>query len=98
MAQNPANYDESKVPDLILPDPFVSLKGNPIHTVEDWENIRRPEILRLFEENVYGQIPTDFDEISFSEVKDKQNLFPDIAIFKEIDIIVKRNGKAIPCV
>jgi hypothetical protein len=94
MAQNPANYDESKVPDLILPDPFVSLKGNPIHTVEDWENIRRPEILRLFKENVYGQIPSDFDEISFSEVKDKQNLFPEIAIFKEIDIIVKRNGKS----
>lgn len=94
MAQIPANYDESKVPDLILPDPFVSLKGNPILTVEDWENIRRPEILRLFEQNIYGQVPKDFETISFSEVKEKDNAFPDIAIFKEIDILVMRNGKS----
>ena len=79
MAQIPANYDESKVPDLILPDPFVSLNGNPVLTVEDWENIRRPEILGLFEENVYGQIPKDFDDISFSEVTKSQNPYPSIA-------------------
>lgn len=93
MAQIPANYDESKVPDLILPDPFVSFKGNPILTVEDWENIRRPEILRLFEENVYGQIPKDFDDISFSEVTKSQNPYPSIAILKEIDLKVSRGGK-----
>lgn len=93
MAQIPANYDESKVPDLILPDPFVSLKGNPILTVEDWENIRRPEILRLFEENVYGQISKDFDDISYSEVTKSQNPYPNTAILKEVDIRVSRAGK-----
>jgi hypothetical protein len=93
MAQSPANYDESKVPDLILPDPFVSLKGNPILTIENWENIRRPEILRLFEENVYGQIPTDFDDISFTEVTKSQNPYLSTAILKEIDIKVTRGGK-----
>jgi hypothetical protein len=94
MAQIPANYDESKVPDLILPDPFVSLKGNPIISIQDWENIRRPEILKLFEENVYGQIPTDFDDISFSEVTKSQNPYPNTAILKEVDIKVSREGKS----
>lgn len=30
MSQNPPNYDESKVPALILADPFVSEKGHLI--------------------------------------------------------------------
>ena len=93
MAQIPPNYDESKVPDLILPDPFVSLKGNPILTREDWENFRRPEILRLFEENMYGQVPKDFDDISFSEVTKSQNPYSNTAILKEVDIKVSRKGK-----
>lgn len=94
MAQTPANYDETKVPDLILPDPFVSLKGNPILTVKEWETIRRPEILRLFEENMYGQIPKDFDGITFTEVTKTQNPYPNTAILKEVDIAVSRNGKS----
>lgn len=92
MAQNTANYDESKVPDLILPDPFVSFKGKSIQTIQDWESIRRPEILQLFEENVYGKIPTDFNAITFKEVKENQNPYPEKAILKEVDITVSRNG------
>jgi len=92
MAQNTANYDEVRVPDLILPDPFVSFGGKSIQTIQDWESIRRPEILHLFEENVYGKIPTDFDEITFKEVTESQNPYPEKAIFKEIDITVSRNG------
>lgn len=92
LAQNAANYNESKVPDLILPDPFVSFKGKSIQTIQDWESIRRPEILQLFEENVYGKIPTDFDAITFKEVSESQNPYPDKAILKEVDITISRNG------
>lgn len=92
LAQNSANYDESKVPDLILPDPYVSFEGKSIQTIQDWEAIRRPEILRLFEENVYGKIPIDFDDITFKEVTESQNPYPIKAILKEVDITVSRNG------
>lgn len=94
MAQNNVNYDESKVPDISLPDPFISLRGQFISTQHDWENIRRPEILNLFRENVYGNIPTDFDQISFSEVHESKNPYPDKAILKEVNITVSRNGKS----
>ncbi len=53
-----ANYDESKVPNYTLPDPLQALDGTPIKTPGDWERIRRPEILRLFESEVYGKTPT----------------------------------------
>lgn len=94
MAQNIPNYDESKVPDLSLTDPFVSLKGQLINSQEDWEEIRRPEILDLFREHVYGNVRTDFDNISFQEVQETPNPYPDKAILKEVDIAVSRNGKS----
>ena len=93
MSQTQPNYDESKVPSLHLPDPFVSEKGKLISTVADWEMIRRPEIFRLFESEVYGQLPTDFDEISFEVVSENSNPFPEIADLEEVNITVSRNGK-----
>lgn len=94
MAQREVNEDESKVPAFSLPDPFVSEKGHLIKTISDWENIRRPEIMNLFTNEVYGGIPKDFDSISFQESTEFENPFAETAIFKEIDITVKRNGKS----
>ena len=51
------NYDESKVPSYSLPDLFVTEKGKPVRTARRWEKIRRPEILHLFETQVYGISP-----------------------------------------
>jgi hypothetical protein len=94
MTQTQPNYDESKVPALHLPDPFVSEKGKQIRWVEDWEKLRRPEIFRQFESEVYGQLPTDFDAISFNLVNEKKNPFPEVADLEEVDITVSRNGKS----
>lgn len=95
MSQIPANYDESKVPALVIPDPFVSEKGTLIQTIEEWETIRRPEIFRLFQDEVYGQIPTDFDAISFESVKESANPYPEIAELEEVNITVERRGKSL---
>lgn len=93
-AQNQANYDESKVPALILPDPFVSENGKLISTVSDWEKIRRPEIFNLFEREVYGNLPKDFDAISYALVTEKENPYPELADLEQVNITVSRNGKS----
>src|SRR5882724_9337239 len=49
------NYDESKVGTYTLPDPLVSESGGRVRTAAEWTTKRRPEILRLFETNVYGR-------------------------------------------
>jgi hypothetical protein len=54
---NAINYDESKVPDYILPDPLVMLDGTEVTTVEQWQSKRRGEILDLFKQHVYGAMP-----------------------------------------
>jgi hypothetical protein len=57
-AQPPGtNYDESKVPEYTLPDPLVTAEGAQVRDAQTWREKRRPEILRLFEEHVYGRSP-----------------------------------------
>lgn len=95
MAEDAINTDESKVPCYSLPDPFVSLKGDLIHSRHDWENIRRPELIHLFEEHVYGKVPGDFDHISFDLAKEDTEAMSGAAHLKEIDITVCRKGNEV---
>ena len=51
------NYDETKVPNYDLPDLLTAASGDKIANIAQWEQQRRPEILELFKEHVYGHIP-----------------------------------------
>lgn len=51
------NYDEAKVPAYKLPDPLVMQDGTPVKDAEAWNTKRRPELLELFREHVYGRLP-----------------------------------------
>src|SRR3954451_10511865 len=66
----PVNYDESKVRSYTLPNPLVLADGKPVRDVKTWTDKRRPEIVRLFEENEYGRAPGRPKDMSF-EVFDK---------------------------
>jgi hypothetical protein len=58
IAQPPeANYDEQKVPRYTLPDPLTFTDGTKVVYGRDWPERRRPEILQLFQEEVYGKAP-----------------------------------------
>lgn len=57
LAQQNANYDESKVPEYTLPDPLVCNDGSKVTSTEQWVNTRRDELVNLFAENVYGHAP-----------------------------------------
>jgi len=49
-------YDERAIPQYALPDPLVTSAGRRITTVKEWRD-RRQELLRLFEDHVYGRAP-----------------------------------------
>ena len=53
----PVNYDEALVGTYTLPDPLVLANGQPVRDAKTWNEKRRPEIVRLFEENQYGRAP-----------------------------------------
>lgn len=51
------NYDESKVPPYTLPDVLKCNDGTVVDSVEVWNTKRRPEILQMFEDHVFGTLP-----------------------------------------
>ena len=53
----PVNYDEARVGTYTLPDPLLLADGKPVRDAKTWNEKRRPEIVRLFEENQYGRTP-----------------------------------------
>jgi hypothetical protein len=55
--QSQANYDEAKVPHYTLPDPLVLRSGQSIKDAKTWTTKRRPEILAIYESEVFGRSP-----------------------------------------
>ena len=66
----PVNYDESKTGSYTLPPLLTLADGKPVRDARTWMNKRRPEIVRLFEENQYGRAPGRPKDMSF-DVFDK---------------------------
>lgn len=68
----PVNYDEAKVGDYkaSLPDILTLNNGKKVTTARQWEKKRRPEIIRLFEENQYGRWPAEKPELRFDVRQD----------------------------
>lgn len=89
------NYDESNVGNYTLPELLVTETGQTVSTPEQWEKIRRPEILNLFENHVYGQVPKDFDDIKFKVINQDKNAMNGKATLKEVAITVTRNNKSV---
>ena len=53
----PVNYDEARIGSYTLPDPLLLANGKPVRDAKTWNEKRRAEIVRLFEENQYGRSP-----------------------------------------
>src|ERR1700722_19919586 len=66
----PVNYTESLAGTYTLPNPLVLANGKPVKDAKMWTEKRRPEIVKLFEENQFGRSPGRPADMSF-EVFDK---------------------------
>src|SRR5574340_725329 len=62
------NYEESRVPAYVLPDPLATTRGR-VTTSEKWR-ARRAEILDLFRDNVYGRSPGRPEQSSFAVIEE----------------------------
>jgi hypothetical protein len=59
-------YDEARVPAYDLPPLLVSAEGKPITTPEEWFHIRRPQIISLFGNLLYGTVPAPASPLKVS--------------------------------
>ncbi|QHV97621.1 alpha/beta fold hydrolase [Spirosoma endbachense] len=90
-----ANYDESKVPPYTLPDVLKTTGNVAVKSKVMWEKIRRPEIIKLFEENVYGQMPKSYERLTYSIKNENAGAMAGKATLKEVLIEVVNNNKPV---
>ncbi len=89
------NYDEAKVPAYTLPEVLKTTGGEVVKNKSDWERKRKPELLKLFEDNVYGQMPKEYDSIRFALSNEKSDAMNGKARLKEVTISVWKIGKPV---
>ena len=87
----PVNYDEALIGTYTLPDPLALANGKAVRDANAWSRKRRPEIVRLFEENQFGRSPGRPSDMSF-DVFDKGTIaLEGKALRREVTIYFSRN-------
>ena len=81
-----SNYDEAKVGEYVLPDPLVAADGTRVANSEIWTQHRRPEILELYRENIFGRSPDASTNVTFNVWETATNALGGSATRKQIEI------------
>jgi hypothetical protein len=84
-APNAANYDESKAnPYPTLPDPLVlsdgKNSGKKVTSSKMWWNQRRPEIVELFDREIYGRVPKNVPKVKWEVAGTKNEMNGDVPV------------------
>lgn len=79
------NYLEFRVPRYNLPDPLIFENGEKVKNIQDWEK-RRVEILRLFEQEVYGISPEWEGTFSAKVIGENNHAFDGMGTLKEVKL------------
>ncbi|HEY6487547.1 MAG TPA: hypothetical protein VIY99_00355 [Terracidiphilus sp.] len=76
-----ANYDESKA-DIYpkIPDPLLFDNGKPVTTPKQWWTRRRPEIVELFDREIYGRTPAHLPRVRWEVVKTEHEKNGDVPV------------------
>ena len=82
----PVNYDEAQVGNYKLPDPLVMADGKQVRDAKTWTSKRRPEIVKLFEENQYGRSPGRPPAMSFDVFDKGTPAFDGKALRKQVKV------------
>jgi hypothetical protein len=80
------NYDEAQVPKFDLPDPLTTAEGKKVTDAQTWWQVRRPEILTLFETHVYGRSPGKHPDQRFKVTSRDDAALEGKAIRKEVSV------------
>ncbi len=79
-----SNYDEAKAGTYTLPDPLVLQNGKPVRDAVTWFKQGRPEVLRLYQTEIYGRVPEGSPKLRFKVGEIETNAMQGTAVRKEI--------------
>lgn len=78
-APNKVNYDEDKANIYpSLPEPLLTQDRLRVTTPEMWWKQRRPELVELFDREIYGRVPSDVPGVRWEVVSSEEGLEGDV--------------------
>ena len=86
-----ANYDESQMPAYTLPDVLRCQDGSMVKTADEWMKKRRPELLQMFKNVMYGELPPLPDRVRYELISEKRDARGGKAVRREVRIHLEMN-------
>ena len=76
-----ANYDESKAgPFTKLPDPLRLNNGKEVKSAKQWWAQRRPQIVELFDREIYGRVPSNTPKVNWEVVSTNKEMNGEVPV------------------
>jgi len=79
-----SNYDEAKVGTLPLPDPLVRSDGRVVRDAATWTKERRPELIELYEREIFGRVPERAPKVTATVVATDPAAMDGTAVRKDL--------------
>ncbi|MHA1112274.1 MAG: alpha/beta hydrolase family protein [Promethearchaeota archaeon] len=92
----PKKYDrkiQHIIKDYKLPDPLLFNSGERVISEEQWVDKRRGEILRFYEENIYGKFPSEPFETEYKILEEIKDDLGGLATKKAVKITFKHGER-----
>ena len=90
----PINEVEDAVPPYTLPEALTLQKGQRVRSAQQWPQ-RRAELLRLFEDHVYGRIPDGLPRSSGWVIETRRDALDGKAIRQRIQVPLTRGPRPV---
>ena len=92
-----ANYDEAEMPPYTLPDVLQCQDGSVVRSTEEWRTKRRPELLQLFKDVMYGELPPLPDRVRYELLSEKKDARCGKAVRREVRLHFEMNNGRSHC-
>lgn len=89
------NYDESKVPAFELPSLLTCADGSVVTTARQWERKRRPEVLEMFEQQMFGCTPKEKIRMRTEVVAENPAALGGIATSQQVRFTFEAGGRTL---
>jgi len=87
-----ANYDEAQMPAYTLPELLRCQDGTVVTDAEGWRTKRRGELLQMFKDVMYGELPPMPDRVRYELLSEKCDARGGRAVRREVRIHFEMNN------
>ena len=91
--QKPVIYDESQVPSYELPDVLTCNDGTKVTNKRMWEKKRRPEVMEMFQGQMFGRTPKDKIKVDCTLLQEKKDAVYGKATIQQIQMRFSNGSK-----